>query len=535
MKTVHFETKLNNNKIMKPLCSLFTLALFMSTSHAEETNRPAARPVNVLFIITDQQRWDAMSCAGNAVLKTPNLDQLARQGARFTSFYSACPVCVPARTAILTGHSIESNHVLNNKDEKLTDEPPFPSFDQILLRNGYKGEYHGKFHSPYKLAMDYTQPVRWLNGKTPPPGCQAEISESEAYVKFVEQNVPHRPVQPGQLAMREGNYTPIPLDPNYDKPGGKTTQGETYGRLEIPAEFSRTAFAAKEGLAALERLKKGPFTLTISIGPPHPPFVVSEPYYSLYPPDRIPVPPSIDDPRTNSPYRPNQRERDGAYRNPTNIQQMASIYYGMVAEVDDWVGKILRRLDELGLADNTLVIFTSDHGEMLGDHGMHSKNIFYEGSVHVPLLLRLPGVIPAGTVVHTPASQLDLFATILDYCREPGHVSEGDSLRPFIEGKASGAGRVVVSEWPSQGVPGFMVFDGRWKYLCGQTADAPSLDALYDLKNDPQELNNLIGRNPDREKSRAEAVRMRGLLVEWLTRVKSSHVESVKARPLFRP
>ena len=98
MKTVHFETKLNNNKIMNPLCSLFVLALFMSTSHAAETNRPAARPVNVLFIITDQQRWDAMSCAGNPVLKTPNLDQLARQGARFTSFYSACPVCVPARS-----------------------------------------------------------------------------------------------------------------------------------------------------------------------------------------------------------------------------------------------------------------------------------------------------------------------------------------------------------------------------------------------------------------------------------------------------
>ena len=92
---------------------------------------------------------------------------------------------------------------------------------------------------------------------------------------------------------------------------------------------------------------------------------------------------------------------------------------------------------------------------------------------------------------------------------------------------------MVVSEWNSQTVPGFMVFNGRWKFLCGQTADAPSLDALYDLKNDPQELNNLIGRNPDREKYRAEATRMKGLLVEWLTRVKSPHLESVKARPLF--
>ena len=509
------------------------LALLLGHSHAAETNRPAPKLVNLLFIMTDQQRWDAMSCAGNPVIKTPHLDQLARQGARFSNFYSACPVCVPARTAILTGHSIESNQVLNNGDERRTDAPLFPSFDQILLRNGYRGEYHGKFHSPYRLAMDYTQPVRWLNGNKAPPGSKAEISESEAYVKFIEENVPRRPVQTGQLATRQGVYTPIPLDESYGKPDGKSSQGETYGRLEIPAEFSRTAFTAKEGIAALERLKDGPFTLTISIGPPHPPMVVSEPYYSLYPPDRIPVPISINDPRTNSPYRPNKREDGGAYRNPTYIRQMTSIYYGMVTEVDEWVGKILQQLDELGLADNTLVIFTSDHGEMLGDHGMHSKNIFYEGSVHVPLLLRLPGVIPAGTVIQTPSSHLDLFPTILDYCGQPGHASEGNSLRPLIEGKESGKGRVVVSEWNSQTFPGFMIFDGRWKFLCGQAAGASSLDALYDLKNDPHELNNLIGRNPAREKHRAEATRMRGLLVEWLTRVKSPHLGTVKARPLF--
>jgi len=518
---------------MKPFWSIFTLALVLGHTHATETNRPGTKPINLLFIMTDQQRWDAMSCAGNTVLKTPNLDKLARQGARFASFYSACPVCVPARTAILTGHSIESNHVLDNGDAERTDAPPFPSFDQILLRNGYRGEYHGKFHSPYRLAMDYTQPVRWLNGKKAPPGSKAEISESEAYVKFIEEHVPRCPVQPGQLATRQGVYTPIPLDASYGKPGGKSSQGETYGRLEVPAEFSRTAFTAKEGMAALERLKDRPFTLTISLDPPHPPTVVSEPYYSRYAPDRIPVPTSINDSRTNSPYRPNQRENSGAYRNPTNIRQMTSIYYGMVAEVDEWVGKILLRLDELGLADNTLVIFTSDHGEMLGDHGMHSKNIFYEGSVHVPLLLRLPGVIPAGTVIQTPSSHLDLFATILDYCGQAGQASEGNSLRPFIEGKESGTGRVAVSEWNSQTVPRFMIFDGRWKYMCGQATDAPSLDALYDLKNDPQELNNLIGRNPDRENHRADALRMKGLLVEWLTRVKSPHLETVKARPLF--
>ena len=518
---------------MKPFWFLFTLALVLGNSHAAETNRPATKPVNLLFIMTDQQRWDAMSCAGNPVLKTPNLDKLARQGARFTSFYSACLVCVPARTAILTGHSIESNHVLDNSDVRLENEPPYPSFDQILLRNGRQGEYHGKFHSPYKLAMDYTQPVRWLNGKRP-AGCKSAMSDADAYKAYLAEHVPKRPLQPGELLQRFGVYHPIPLDANYHKTNSaKSSEGESYGRLETPPEYSLTAFTAEAGLAALDRLKGSPFTLTISLDPPHPPMMVSEPYYSLYPFDSIPVPASINDPRTNSPYRPSKREEGGAYRNPTNIRQMTSIYCGMVAEVDEWVGKILQRLDELGLAENTLVIFTSDHGEMLGDHGMHSKNIFYEGSAHVPLLLRLPGVIPAGTVIQTPSSHLDLFPTILDYYGQTGHASEGDSLRPFIEGKESGTGRVVVSEWNSQTVPGFMIFDGRWKFMCGQTADAPSLDALYDLKSDPQELNNLIGRNPDREKYRAEATRMKDLLVEWLPRVKSPHLGTVNARPVL--
>jgi len=508
------------------------IALLLAPQAMLDAAEARAKPLNLLFIITDQQRWDAMSCAGNAVLKTPNLDKLARDGARFTSFYSACPVCVPARTAILTGHGIESNHVLDNKDVDKTDAPPFPSFDQILLRSGYHGEYHGKYHSPYHLALDYSEPVRWLNGKTRPPGCKAEMSEAEAFRSYLASNVSKRELKNGELIQSVGIYTPIKLDENYGKPQPqKMSQAESYGRLEVPKEHSIAAFTAREGLAALERLKGGPFTLTISLDPPHPPMIVSEPYYSMYPPQGIPVPVSIGDPRTNSPYA--VRPGDGVlYRRPPLIQQMTSIYYGMVTEVDDWVGKILQRLDELGLEDNTLVVFTSDHGEMLGDHGMHGKFVFYEGSVHVPLLMRLPGVIKAGTVIKTPTSHIDLFSTILDYCGKTGNESEGHNLRPLIEGREDGANRIAVSEWPNTRVPGFMVCDGRWKLLYGRAADAPSLDALYDLQTDPQELNNLIGANPDKEKHRAEAEQMKRLLLDWLFRVKSPHLESVRKRPL---
>jgi arylsulfatase A-like enzyme len=213
---------------------------------------------------------------------------------------------------------------------------------------------------------------------------------------------------------------------------------------------------------------------------------------------------------------------------------MKSDYYGLVTLDDDWIGKLLKRLDELGLTDHTLVVFTADHGEMLGDHGMMSKFVFYEGSVHIPLILRLPGVIPAETVVKAPVAQMDYFSTILDYLGQPGHESEGRDLRPLIEGREDSKDRVAVSEWQSPAVPGYMICDGRWKLMFGRAASARSLDALYDLQMDPDEMNNLIGDNPEREKHRAEAERMKGLLVAWLEHVKSSHTEDVKARPVIK-
>ncbi len=500
------------------------------------------RPVNLLFIMTDQQRWDAMSCAGNSVIKTPNLDRLAREGARFTNFYSSFPTCAPARTTMLTGHSIEFTKVRGNADVARPDVPKLPTFDQILLQNGYRGEYHGKWHSPYSFAAGYTQPVRWLNARGAPAGADARSgSEADAYRKYLQAHVPPRDPRPGELLSRNGIYMPVPLDAGFGKAAAAAAAGTTgdddaaeaqaYGRLDVPVAHTHTAWTAGEGLAAMERLKGGPFTLTISIGPPHPPMVVPDPYFSLYPPASIPIPASIDDPLTNSPYAANKAVKSDRYRNRDNIRQMASIYYGMVTEVDDWVGRILRRLDELGLADHTLVIFTSDHGEMLGEHGMQGKGLFYQGAVHIPLLMRLPGMIPAGKVVSAPTAQIDLFATILDYCGLPAHASQGRSLRPLIAGQDDGRDRVAIAENAKPGEPGFMVFDGRWKLLFGRTADAASLDALFDLKSDPHELNNLIGRNPDRAKFRPEAERLKRRLVAWLEQTGSPLLATVKARP----
>ncbi len=525
--------------------TVFALSLLLLSAGFSQAVDPPRRP-NVLFIITDQQRWDTLGCMGNTIIKTPNIDRIAREGVRFTQMYSSCPVCVPARTVILTGHSCASNKVVTNEDVDTQGLPTFPTFDQILIGKGYHGEYHGKWHTPYKYALEYSNAVHWTNGPRP-PGSRADLPEGKAFLKYLDENVPPRALMPGeQIAnMYDRPYLPDPLDGSYGRPpeevkkimrdrkagnAAQIGQGFSYGCLDVPPEHTMTAWTVKEGLAALERLKDGPFTLTVSIGPPHPPMVLPKPYYGMYPAKDMPVSPSINDDRADSPYLKNGFNFP-AYRDPAKVQQMKSDYYGLITLDDDWIGKLLARLDELHLSDNTLVVFTADHGELLGDHGMLSKFVFYEGSAHIPLLLRLPGVIPAGTVVKAPVAQIDLFSTILDYCGVPGHESEGTDLRPLIEGRQSGEGRVSVSEWNATALPGFMVFDGRYKLMFGRGLTARSVDALYDLQEDPNELHNLLAGDTF-EKSKAEATRMKSLLVAWLEKVMSPFLDDVKARPV---
>ena len=447
-------------------------------------------PVNLLFIMTDQQRFDALSRAGNTELETPNLDQLAREGAYFVNAYTPSPICVPARSAILTGHSIESVRVTRNSEINRPDAAPVPSFDNILAHAGYHTEYYGKWHAPYKLASTYENPVRPSNkNKGAPSNVSTQLA---AFRQFVARNVTPRPPGDGELLDdRSGRpYVPDlavwrPSVQAFRRSRGliELSENEVYGRLVLPSEFGRTAFAVKEAMQALEQIKDRPFSLTCSIGPPHPPFLVSEPYHSMYPPETLSLPLSMGDSMINSPYRKEASSHQArGYRNPDRVRRMKANYYGLVREVDVWVGRLLAKLRDLDLDKNTLVIFTSDHGEMLGDHGIEGKGIFYEGAVHVPLLIRLLGRIPAGTVVETPVSTIDLFATILDYTGQPGHASEGRSLRGLIEGTEKDGPDYCVSERPKR----FMVRTKRWKLLFANKARAGKLDALYDLVLQPR-------------------------------------------------
>ena len=523
---------------------------------------PPKDAINLLFIMTDQQRFDALGRAGNAVLKTPHLDSLARDGVYFENAYSNCPICVPARAVMLTGRTITSVGVLGNNDCGPTDGADVPTFDNVLAKNGYHTEYYGKWHAPYKFAATYKNPVR----QTGKHSRNAAVpGQGAAYKAYVAKNVKPRPPSKGELLDNGSGrpYTPDALDWRYGmdvaefekrmrearqaaRRAGKnprkvkrkgldlTSQAGTYGCLDVPPAYTRTAFVAGEVLAALDRVKDRPFSLTCSFGPPHPPMVLPKPYYGMWPAKDIDPPVSNHEAMTNSPYAARAAQAEmKRYRNKSHVRQMMSNYYGMVAEIDQWVGRILAKLKALGLDKRTLVIFTSDHGEMLGDHGLHSKMVLLEGSAHIPLLMRLPGAIRGGTVVATPVSHVDLYATILDYLNIRPHESDGTSLRPLVDGKHDrNRGDYCVSEWGGRSGPTMMVRTKDWKYITSHAPNSSAVDALYDMRNDPHEMTNLIGRNPRKAEHVKQARAMKARLVQWLRKVRSPRLAGVKARKI---
>lgn len=499
---------------------------------------------NLLFIMTDQQRWDALSIAGKSALETPNLDQLARQGAFFKNAYTPCAVCTPARSSILTGHTVENTGMATNGlayDVKKEGLMTMPTFDEILSGQGYHCEYYGKWHSQSSHTDIYKNPVKAdKKGKSVfGPGGQTII-----YHDYLDEHVPKRELKMGEFYDNISGrpYRTDPMDRYHGMSEAelqaaklKVVQPDQHGELLFAPEHSFTAFQARQAIEAIERLKDKTFSITCSFHFPHSPILPTKPYYGMYPAKDMVPPASIDDAMSNSPYADaNGRKKMPEYQDKDKIKYMMSNYYGLIKEIDDWVGRILSTLDNHRLTDNTLIIFTSDHGEMLGSHGMREKNVFYEESAHIPLLIRLPGHIKGNTTVNGYVSLVDLFATIMDYLEMGTHQSDGQSLRGLIEGTDSEHGKYVVTEWDYRGdtEPNYMIVKDGWKLLIPYSEESAVLNAMYDLNTDPYEMNNLIGKNPDRQRYAEKTEELRASLLEWLKKNGSSHYEGVRKRKL---
>ncbi len=520
--------------------ALFCVVIFCSSS---ATFGQTEEKPNILLIMTDQQAWDAVGYSGNNKIITPNLDRLAAEGVNFSHAVTPCPVCVPARTSILTGRLTETTTIRENKDAR-TGECYYPTFDEILVKRGYKSEYCGKFHSLEHMARVYMNPP--VEGMT---GTEPIMRWEPLYVQNLKKTVKQRPLDKGELYETTfyGGTVPYKLDPpdryyKYMDKGEipekekeiRLSQADIHGVLDLPAEYTITAVQGKQTIEALKRLKNDQFILTCSFHCPHVPITPSEPYASMYKAEDMPTHASIKDARENSPYRPG--EIISPYNEKEKVQYMVANYYAFVTEIDEWVGEILDELEALNLSENTLVIFVSDHGEMLGAHGMRGKFNFYEESVRVPFLVRFPGNIKPAQTISTPVSILNIYPTILDYTGLKNIPTDGYSLKGLMEGTTTAKYNFAVSEWTwkNASVPSIMIRTDHWKLMTTHRSGGKNVEALYDLKNDPQEMNNLLGSNPQRFTYRETAEGLRNTLVKYLKDVNSPLAAGVEKRSLIR-
>lgn len=425
---------------------------------------------NILFICTDEQHPAISGYRGNPVIKTPNLDALAADGAQFTRAYVASPVCAPSRAAYMFGKYVYQIESWYNGKAWPTNEV---SWATKLTENGYYTAHYGKMDSPGLYdKLGFTE--EWHSAKRP------ERKTIGPDVRFL----PGRPrLAKGHLKVKTFEIMDYKEDPY-------TTGSQKFGQYAVDRPTINHALRFLEN----RENDKKPWMLHVGLLLPHWPFTLPQKYYDMYADVEIPMPHNAKFPNKDiHPALQHFQKWDGLDVPPDEekFKNALKAYYGMITCLDDMVGELIAKLKKDGAYDNTYIIFTSDHGDNLGEHGlMGDKHTPMEGSVGVPLVVTGPDV-EAGKKVDTPVTLVDMYPTIMDMVgidyRDPE--MPGTSLLPVLQGKEAAADRTIFSEWHGVGFPGawYMLANKKYKYIYYER-DRPS---LFDMEVDPKELNDL--------------------------------------------
>jgi len=450
---------------------------------------------NLLFITTDQQRWDSLPCYGLDFMQTPHLDRLAREGLVFERAYTPAPLCVPARNSLLSGQWPSTTGVLSNNHSL---DPSTPSWPTLLGEAGYLTAAIGKMHFiPFDNRQGFLERISAEDKR--------HTYLQDDFVKFLH-NHGHERVHPT-------------TNPGYFESLGAPV-------TPLPKRFHVDGFIGDQAAESLGRHGNEPFAAWVSFAGPHDPYDPPEELAGMY--EDAPIPEPIGS-RAGLAQKPRAQQTAGAESvknpmfqidpreaTPEQYRRWRKHYYANISLIDEGIGKILAALEATGALERTLIIFTSDHGDALGDHGLAYKSFFYESMAHVPLIVRGPGVA-AGQRCPALVSLLDLVPVFYRTCGvTPPSTLESADLTPLLADPTGTIRGVVYSENLGQ----TMVRDERYKYAHYADGDCE----LYDLATDPTEEHNLAS-----EAAYQGAVtRLRALLLEHTLRTHQQRAKMVE-------
>jgi arylsulfatase A-like enzyme len=511
-----------------------------------------SRP-NFLFFITDQQRADHLGCYGNELLKTPHIDGIAERGVRFDSFFVANPICMPNRATIMTGRMPALHGVRHNGVPLSLDQT---TFVELLRAAGYRTALIGKSHLQNFTREEVKFPQVFEPGKRPPPRELSDayhgllegpdydneqpedwLADPPPQVRLPFYGFDHVELCTWHGDMVGGHYLPWlrQRDPESLKLWGPKHSEKVDGysapqarRPRVPPELYPSSYVAERTVAYLEEQARAhrdePFFIQCSFPDPHHPFTPPGRYWSLYAPEDIRLPRSFHAPMDQRPplaRRAHERlAGGGADRNWVGIhavheheaKQIIALTYGMISLIDDCVGRVLAALARLGLAEDTVLVFTSDHGDWMADHGLIQKGpLHYRGLIRVPFIWADPRARRNASQTAELSGSIDLARTFLDRAGlAPYNGMQGHSLLGIAErGEASRHDGLIVEQATQRPMPGFdrpirvwSFVDRDWRITLWPD---PRHGELYNLKADPCEMTNLWDDAGSREK-RSELV-----------------------------
>lgn len=430
---------------------LFSLVTFCGL---ESSMQAASRQPNILVILTDDQRWDAMSCAGNKLVSTPNIDRLAKEGARFANVFVTTSLCSPSRASMLSGRYARQHGVLNNFTEYPVDLPSYP---RSLKVAGYQTAYIGKWH-------------------------------------MGEDNDEQRPGFDHWFSHRgQGNY----FDNEFNDDGV---------RKKVPGYY--TTVVTEHALNWLQQKRDKPFLLILGQKAPHGGPIQPEPRFEHALDNvMVPRPKNADDyaasgkPAWLKESYPTWHGGGGPLYNLKTLEGLTRAYLATLLSVDESVGRIYDALKQMGQLDDTVIIYTSDNGFVLGEHGRTDKRTMYEESLRIPLLVRYPPLVKAGTVVDKMVLSLDMAPSIVEFGGgKPLKGIAGLSWKPLLEGKKVKWRDAFLYEYNFEKqfpyTPNIRgIRTDEWKlirYPHGDGSPDRFTAELYHLTEDPLEQHNLI-------------------------------------------